>query len=157
LLFSSFGVQLRDAAIFPGYISVLVRGDDEEPTIKKSGTGEDDVFMMQHAQVVAVGAKVPKAFCVEAFCQLEQTRNFNMADHKVHLLVGKVSADEQGANMTVVAEKILKLTNDEQLQAVQAERQGIFGLQMSTTRSWPASDLIVYTPAKVKAGKWNDA
>jgi len=87
LLFSSFGVQLRDAAIFPGYISVLVRGDDEEPTIKKSGTGEDDVFMMQHTQVVAVGAKVPKAFCVEAFCQLEQTRNFNMADHKVHLLV----------------------------------------------------------------------
>ena len=59
--------------------------------------------------------------------------------------------------MTVVAEKIFKLTNDEQLQAVQAERQGIFGLQMSTTRSWPASDLIVYTPAKVKAGKWNDA
>ena len=80
-------MQLRDAAIFPGYISVLVRGDDEEPTIKKSGTGEDDVFMMQHTQVVAVGAKVPKAFCVEAFCQLEQTRNFNMADHKVHLLV----------------------------------------------------------------------
>ena len=58
--------------------------------------------------------------------------------------------------MTVVAEKIFKLTNDEQLQAVQAERQGIFGLQMNTIQG---SGLLrtVNTPAKVKAGKWNDA
>jgi len=59
--------------------------------------------------------------------------------------------------MTVVAEKSSSLTNSEQLQAVEAERQGIFGLQTSTTRTWPASDLVVDTPAKAKAGKWNDA
>ena len=157
LLFSGFGVKLQDAPIFPGYISMLVRADDEEPTIKKSGTGDDEVFMMQHTKVIAVAAKNPKPFSVEAFCQLEQTHHFNMADHKVHLLVGKVSADDQGANMTVIAEKIFKLTTDEQMDAVEAERRGICGLQMSTTQKRPASDLIVETPAKVKAGKWNNA
>ena len=157
LLFSGFGVKLQDAPIFPGYISVFVRAEDEEPTIKKSGTGDDEVFMMQHTKVIAVAAKNPKLFPVEAFCQLEQTQNFNMADHKVHLLVGKVSADDQGANMTVVAEKIFKLTTDQQMDAVEAERRGICGLQMSTTKKRPASDLIVETPAKVKAGKWSDA
>ena len=30
LLFSGFGVKLQDAPIFPGYISMLVRADDEE-------------------------------------------------------------------------------------------------------------------------------
>ena len=152
LLFSGFGVKLQDAPIFPGYISVFVRAEDEEPTIKKSGTGDDEVFMMQHTKVIAVAAKNPKLFSVEAFCQLEQTQNFNMADHKVHLLVGKVSAEDQGANMTVVAEKIYQ-----QMDAVEAERRGICGLQMSTTKKRPASDLIVETPAKVKAGKWSDA
>ena len=136
---------------------MLVRADDEEPTIKKSGTGDDEVFMMQHTKVIAVAAKNPKPFSVEAFCQLEQTHHFNMADHKVHLLVGQVSADDQGANMTVIAEKIFKLTTDEQMDAVEAERRGICGLQMSTTQKRPASDLIVETPAKVKAGKWNNA
>jgi len=157
LLFSGFGVKLRDAFIFPGYISVLVRAEDDEPTIKQSGTGDDEVFMMQHTKVIAVAAKNPKPFSVEAFCHLEQTHNFNMADHKVHLFVGKVSADDQGANMTVVAEKIFKLTRDEQIDAVEAERHGICGLQMSTTKKRPASDLIVGTPAKVKADKWSDA
>ena len=71
--------------------------------------------------------------------------------------MGKVSADDQGANMTVVAEKIFKLTTDQKMDAVEAERRGICGLQMSTTKKRPASDLIVETPAKVKAGKWSDA
>ena len=93
LLFSGFGVKLRDAVLFLGYISVLVRADDEEPTSKKFGPGGDEMFMMLHTQVVAVGAKVPKAFS-EAFCRLEQTHNFNMADHEVHLLVWKDAADE---------------------------------------------------------------
>ena len=66
LLFSGFGVKLR-AAVFPGYVSLLVRANDEEPTIQKSGTDENEVFMMQHNDVVAVEAKVPKAFRVEAF------------------------------------------------------------------------------------------
>jgi len=69
LLFSGFGVKLQDAPIFPRYISVLVRAEDEEPTIKKSGTGDDEVFMMQHTKVIAVAAKNPKPFSVEAFCQ----------------------------------------------------------------------------------------
>ena len=38
-----------------------------------------------------------------------------------------------------------------------SERRGICGLQMSTTQKRPAADLIVETPAKVKAGKWNNA
>ena len=64
LLFSGFGVKLQDAPIFPGYISMLVRADDEEPTIKKSGTGDDEVFMMQHTKVIAVAAKKSQTiFC----------------------------------------------------------------------------------------------
>ena len=59
--------------------------------------------------------------------------------------------------MTVVTEKVFKLTTDQQINAVEAERHGICGLQMSTTKKRPASDLIVETPAKVKAGKWSDA
>jgi len=50
---------------FPGCISVLFRTDDEEPTTKKFGTGEDGVFMTQHTQVVGVGVKVPKAFVLK--------------------------------------------------------------------------------------------
>jgi len=59
--------------------------------------------------------------------------------------------------MTVIAEKIFKLTTDEQMDAVEAEPRGICALHMSTTQKRPASDLIVETPAKVKAGKWNNA
>ena len=150
-------MKLRNASIFPGYISVLVRAEDEEPTIKKSGAENAEVFMMQHNKVFAVAAKKATVFSVEAFCQLEQVHNFNMADHKVHLVVGKVAADNEGKNITVVAEKIFKLNADEQIDAVEAERRGICGLLMSTTGKRPASDLIVETPAKVKSGKWNDA
>ena len=99
LLFSGFGVKLRDASILPGYISVLVRAEDEEPTIKKSGAGNAEVFMMQHNKVFAVAAQKATVFSVEAFCQLEQVHNFNMADHKVHLVVGKVAADDEGKNI----------------------------------------------------------
>ena len=133
------------------------RAEDEEPTIKKSGAENAEVFMMQHNKVFAVAAKKATVFSVEAFCQLEQVHNFNMADHKVHLVVGKVAADNEGKNITVVAEKIFKLNADEQIDAVEAERRGICGLLMSTTGKRPASDLIVETPAKVKSGKWNDA
>ena len=70
-----------------------------------------------------------------------------MADHKVHLVVGKVAADNEGKNIAVVAEKIFKLNTDEQIDAVEAERRGML---MSTTGKRPASDLIVETPAKVK-------
>ena len=80
-----------------------------------------------------------------------------MADHKVHFLVGKVTADdEKGSNMTLVAEKIFKLTNDQQQQALQAERLGISNLQLSTTRKQPASDLKLKRLG-VRAGKWADA
>ena len=121
---------------------------DDEPTIHKSGTGENEVFMIQRNDVVAVEAKVPKAFRVEAFCQLQQTHHFNGVDHKVHFLVGKVIADdEKGSNITFGAEKIFKLTNDQQQQAMQAERLGISDLQLSTTRRRPASDLVIEAPA----------
>ena len=88
LLFSGFGVKLRDAAVFHGYVSLLVRANDEL-TVQKSGTGENEVFMVQRNNVVAVEATVPTAFRVEAFCRLQQTHHFNMADHKVHVLAGK--------------------------------------------------------------------
>ena len=65
LLFSGLGVKLQDAPIFPGCISVLVRAEDEEPTIKKSGTGGDEVFMMQHTKVIAVVAKNPNPFLLK--------------------------------------------------------------------------------------------
>ena len=157
LLFSSFGVKLRDEAIFPSYISVLVRAHDEEPTMHEIGEGDNRVFMMQHTEVFAVEAKAPKVFAVEAFCPLSQSHNFNMAGRKhVHLLVGKVTADDQGDNITLVAEKIFKLNDEEQMEAVRAERQQIVGLEQNTTRKRPASDLVLETPAKVKAGKWND-
>ena len=60
---------------------------------------------------------------------------------------------------TIKAQKSLwSLKNtDEQVDSVEAERHGTCGLQMSTTRKRPASDLIVETPAKVKSGKWSDA
>ena len=158
LLFSGFGVKLKDAAIFPGYVSFLVRANDDEPTIKKSGAAENEVYMMQHNDVVAVEARVPKAFRVESFCQLQQSHHFNMADHKIHFLVGKVTADDdKGTSLTVVAEKIFKLNTDQQQQALQAERLGIADAQLSTTRKRPASDLVIETPAKVRAGKWTDA
>ena len=151
-------MKLKDAAIFPGYVSFLVRANDDEPTIKKSGAAENEVYMMQHNDVVAVEARVPKAFRVESFCQLQQSHHFNMADHKIHFLVGKVTADDdKGTSLTVVAEKIFKLNTDQQQQALQAERLGIADAQLSTTRKRPASDLVIETPAKVRAGKWTDA
>ena len=80
-----------------------------------------------------------------------------MADHKVHFLVGKLTADdEKGNNLTVVAEKIFKLANDQQQQTFQAERLGIADAQLSTTRKRPASDRVIETPTKVRAGKWTD-
>ena len=55
--------------------------------------------------------------------------------------------------MTVIAEKIFKLTTDEQMDAVEAEPRGICALQMSTTQKRPASDLIVETPAQSESGQ----
>ena len=74
------------------------------------------------------------------------------------MFVGKVTADDdKGTSLTVVAEKIFKLNTDQQQQALQAERLGIADAQLSTTRKRPASDLVIETPAKVRAGKWSDA
>ena len=49
------------------------------------------------------------------------------------------------------------LAPDQQQQALQAERLGIADAQLSTTRKRPASDLVIETPAKVRATKWTDA
>ena len=89
----------------PFSLRFLVRAEDEEPTVKKSGAQDEEVFMMQHTKVFAVKAEKARVFSVEAFCQLEQVHNCNMADHKVHLVVEKVAADDQGKNITVLAEK----------------------------------------------------
>ena len=51
---------------------------------------------------------------------------------------------------------VQKLTNDQQQQALQAERLGISNLQLSTTRKQPASDLKLKRLG-VRAGKWADA
>ena len=104
LQFSSFGVKIRDATIFPNYITMLVRVENEEPKVSKVGAENDEIYMMQYKKVVAASAREPRKFSVEAFCLLQQSHIFNMADKKVHLLVGKVTADDDGGNMIVVAE-----------------------------------------------------
>lgn len=155
LQFSSFGVKIRDAAIFPNYITMLVRVENEEPKISKVGAENDEIYMMQYKKVVAASAREPRKFSVEAFCLLQQSHIFNMADKKVHLLVGKVTADDDGGNMIVVAEKLFKLDTDQQREAVEVEREQILRLAHTETKKRPASELVRETPAKVKAGKWN--
>ena len=67
LLFSSFGTKLRAAAIFPSYITVLVRTEDQEPRIVETGAGDDKVIMLQYEKVFALEARSPKPFRMEAF------------------------------------------------------------------------------------------
>eukprot|EP00435_Cladocopium_sp_Y103_P042208 s1010_g11.t1 len=154
LSFSGFGVKLRDAAIFPNYITMLIRAEDLEPTIQKTVSDGDGMHMMQYKKVVAVEAQQVKSFCVEAFCHLQQTHVFNMCDGKVHMLIGKVAMDDDSSEVTVVAEKLFKLDTEEQLEAFQAEKELILALQHMETKKRPASDLVLETPNKVKAGKW---
>ncbi|CAK9073370.1 Uncharacterized protein SCF082_LOCUS36030 [Durusdinium trenchii] len=52
LLFSSFGAKLRALAVFPNYITVLARAEDEEPKLVETGTGDDKVIMLQYEKVL---------------------------------------------------------------------------------------------------------
>ena len=155
LLFSGFGVKLRAAAIFPSYVTVLVRAEDEEARISETGAGEDKVIMLQHEKVVAVEAKSPKHFRVEAFCQLPQAIRFNMCDGNVHLVIGKVSAEVDGSDLVLVAERVFKFHTDDQAQAFKAERAGIAAVEMTASKKRHAVDLVQETPNKVKSAKWD--
>ena len=154
LLFSGFGTKLRAAAIFPSYVTVLVRAEDEEAKIVETGTGDDKVIMLQYEKVVAVEAQFPKHFRAEAFCQLQQAIRFNMCDGNVHLVIGKVTAEDDGSDMVLVTERVFKLQSEEQVKAVMAERAGIAAVQMISSKKRHAVDLVVETPLKVKSAKW---
>ena len=154
LLFSGFGVKLRAAAIFPSYVTVLVRAEDVEAKIVETGTGDDRVIMLQYEKVVAVEAQLPKHFRVEAFCQLQQAIRFNMCDGNVHLVIGKVTAEDDGSDMVLVTERVFKLQSEEQVKAVMAERGSIAAVQMISSKKRHAVDLVEETPLKVKSAKW---
>ena len=106
LLFSSFGAKLRALAVFPNYITVLARAEDEEPKLVETGTGDDKVIMLQYEKVLAL----EKRFRMEAFCQLAQAIHFNRSDGEVHLVIGKVTAEDDDTGMVLVAEKVFKLS-----------------------------------------------
>ena len=142
LLLSGFGTKLRAAAIFPSYVTVLVRAEDEEAKIVEMGTRDDKVIMLQYEKVVAVEAQFPKHFRVEAFCQLQQAIRFNMCDGNVHLVIGKVTAEDDGSDMVLVAERAFKLQSEEQVKAVMAERAGIAAVQMISSKKRHAVDLV---------------
>jgi hypothetical protein len=154
LLFSGFGVKLRAAAIFPSYVTVLVRAEDDEARIVETGTGDDKVVMLQYEKVVAVEAQFPKHFRVEAFCQLQQAIRFNMCDGNVHLVIGKVTAEDDGSDMVLVTERVFKLQSEEQVKAIMAERAAIAAVQMISSKKRHAVDLVEETPLKVKSAKW---
>jgi hypothetical protein len=154
LLFSGFGTKLRAAAIFPSYVTVLVRAEDEEAKIVETGTGDDKVIMLQYEKVVAVEAQFPKHFRVEAFCQLQQAIRFNMCDGNVHLVIGKVTAEDDGSDMVLVTERVFKLQSEEQVKAIMAERAAIAAVQMISSKKRHAVDLVEETPLKVKSAKW---
>ena len=154
LLFSGFGTKLRAAAIFPSYVTVLVRAEDEEAKIVETGTGDDKVIMLQYEKVVAVEAQFPKHFRVEAFCQLQQAIRFNMCDGNVHLVIGKVTAEDDGSDMVLVTERVFKLQSEEQVKAIMAERAAIAAVQMISSKKRHAVDLVEETPLKVRSAKW---
>ena len=111
--------------------------------------------MLQHEKVVAVEAKSPKHFRVEAFCQLPQAIRFNMCDGNVHLVIGKVSAEADGSDLVLVAERVFKFHTDDQAQAFKAERAGIAAVEMTASKKRHAVDLVQETPNKVKSAKWD--
>ena len=154
LLFSGFGVKVRAAAIFPSYVTVLVPAEDDDARIVETGTGDDKVVMLQYEKVVAVEVQSPKHFRVEAFCQLQQANRFNMCDGNVHLVIGKVTAEDDGSDMVLVTERVFKLQTEEQVQAVMAERASIAAVQMISSKKRHAVDLVEETPLKVKSAKW---
>ena len=92
--------------VFPNYITVLARAEDEEPKLVETGTGDDKVIMLQYEKVLAL----EKRFRMEAFCQLAQAIHFNMSDGEVHLVIGKVTAEDDDTGMVLVAEKVFKLS-----------------------------------------------
>ena len=154
LLFSSFGTKLRAVAIFPSYITVLVRTEDQEPRIVETGAGDDKVIMLQYEKVFALEAQSPKPFRMEAFCQLAQAIHLKMCDKNVHMVIGKVTAEDDGTDMVLVAEKVFKLHSDAQVQAVKAERANIADVQMISSKKRHAAALVLQTPNKVKSAKW---
>ena len=111
---------------------MLVRAEDDEAKIVETGTGDDKVIMLQYEKVVAVEAPFPKHFRVEAFCRLQQAIRFNMCDGNVHLVIGKVTAEDDGSDM--VTERVFKLQSEEQVKAVMAERAGIAAVQMISSK-----------------------
>ena len=110
--------------------------------------------MLQNEKVVAVEAQFPKHFRVEAFCQLQQAIRFNMCDGNVHLVIGKVTAEDDGSDMVLVTERVFKLQSEEQVKAVMAERAGIAAVQMISSKKRHAVNLVEETPLKVKSAKW---
>ena len=113
---------------------MLVRAEDEEAKIVETGTGDDKVITLQYEKVVAVEAQFPKHFRVEAFCQLQQAIRFNMCDGNVHLVIGKVTAEDDGSDMVLVTERVFKLQSEGQVKGVMAERAGIAAVQMISSK-----------------------
>ena len=99
-------------------------------------------------------AQSPKPFRMEAFCQLAQAIHFNMCDKNVHMVIGQVTAEDDGTDMVLVAEKVFKLHSDAQVQAVKAERANIADVQMISSKKRHAAALVLETPNKVKSAKW---
>ena len=90
---------------------------------------------------------------MEAFCQLAQANHFNMSDGKVHLVIGKVTAEDDGTDMVLVAEKLFKLHTEEETAAVREERSGVAAVQMISSKKRHAIHLIDATPNKLKSAK----
>ena len=156
MAFSAFNVKLKDAPIFPSYVTMLVRAADRQPETKQLELDKEKnerVFMLQYNQVSAVEASAPKNFKVEVFCQLQQMINFNMCDRNVHLLIGKVNKDDEDGSITVVAEKIFKLTSEKEIEAIKAERDGMASAVLASTKKRAADGLVEETPAK-RRGRW---
>ena len=128
---------------FASYITVLVRTEDQEPRIVETGAGDDKVIMLQYEKVFALEAQSPKPFRMEAFCQLAQAIHFNMCDNNVHMVIGKVTAEDDGTDMVLVAEKVFKLHSDAQVQAVKAERANIADVQMISSKKRHAAALVL--------------
>ena len=70
------------------------------------------------------------------------------------MVIGKVTAEDDGTDMVLVAEKVFKLQSDAQVQAVKAERANIADVQMISSKKRHAAALVLETPNKVKSAKW---
>ena len=71
-----------------------------------------------------------------------------MCDGNVHLVIGKVSAEVDGSDLVLVAERVFKFHTDDQAQAFKAERAGIAAVEMTASKKRHAVDLVQETPNK---------